>query len=891
VYGAVSGDTTAGVELEQWLNHGLLTNCYSSTHKRSKSGALSLLRRKDKEPRSDNDAVSEDGSHTSSPASRPKTSTSPPPASSSYQTPSRTANMSLGRVPSREPGTSGSALTPSRSNIASAERTTSLEQSVRKFRIFEALRSGNTVAISKAIRETSENGPRTSTSSFSTAGGPTPLEDTTVLHLAIQCAQDNVVEYVLSNGGGLVDVNARDKDGNTPLHIAASQGRANIVKLLMEQKDINDAISNNQGKLPLDVARTPEIFQQLQLARTLFVQDKVQEVQDLVRRGNYERLGQILEEPRVQVILDINSVELPSEPNTVQTGGTLLHEAARKRDTKLIQALLLHGADPFQRDRKGKLPQHVTNDDVTRAMLKKSPAAVAAQRGIQEKAVLGHATSQAGPVATSGDPLTGREPTMKGYLKKWTNYRKGYQLRWFVLENGVLSYYKHQDDAENACRGAISMRIARLHMSPEEKTKFEIIGKSSVKYTLKANHEVEAKRWFWALNNAIQWMKDQVKQDERQKAQSAEMLRQARDNLGKPSDASISDMHSEAASTNEPHSSASHSRLPSTTKQTSRSGISRASTAESVDDEFVDPVNAEPKGQNRGGPAIPTDVDEEDDDDDYLDTSSRAEAPSATKDAFIITAQSARLQLDTLAQVSAALQAEANRSPNMSLADPKALQALAAYDSAVKSLKGLMGDLLRISKDRDAHWQYRLEQEVEMRRMWEDSMAKVAAEQEILEARVGEAEKKRKLAKRALREVIEESRPISRSSLQTSQEALVDAPGELLTDGQKSPTLSRKATALSKLLDVSDDSDTDEEEFFDAVDAGEVDVEPMPPSEVVPSDDSKQIVVSGVDVSSAFKGYENGVRTRLKLDEDNRPKVGLWVSFFAGRLSFQPVMF
>lgn len=788
----------------------------------------------------------------------------------------------MARVTSRDPSNSaahpansGTALTPSRSNTMSPEKGTSLEQSVRKFRIVEALRSGNTAAISKAIRETSENGPRASTSSFSTAAGPAPLEDTTILHLAIQCAEYDVVEYVFSNGAGYIDVNARDKDGNTPLHVAAAQGRGPIVRLLLEQKDINDAIPNNQGKLPLDVARSPEIFQQLQLSRTLFVQDKVKQVQDLVRSGAYEALGQVLEEPRVNIILDINSVELPCEPATVQTGGTLLHEAARKRDTKLIQALLLHGADPFQRDRHGKLPQHVTNDDITRAMLKKSPAAVAAQRGIQEKAVLGHATSQAGPVPVPGDPLSGREPQMKGYLKKWTNYRKGYQLRWFVLENGVLSYYKHQDDAENACRGAISMRIARLHMSPEEKTKFEIIGKSSVKYTLKANHEVEAKRWFWALNNAIQWMKDQAKQDERQKAQSAEMLKQARDNLTKPSDASVSDLHSDITSPGEPHNGGHMNRRPSTKPATSRNGLSRTSIAGSVDDEFSDPINAATKAQSIAGQTMPTDPDD-DDDEEYVDTSSRAEAPSATKDAFNITAQSARLQLDTLAQVSAALQAEASRNPSLTLADPKAAQALATYDSALKSLKGLMGDLLRISKDRDAHWQYRLDQEVEMRRMWEDSMAKVAAEQEVLEARVGEAEIKRKMAKRALREVMEESRPISRSSL---QEEVAEVPEEVLRDGQRSPTMARKATALSKLLDASDGSDSEQEEFFDAVDAGEVNAEPMPPSEVIPSSDSKQdIVVSGTDVSSAFKGYENGVRTRLKLDEDNRPRVGLWVS-------------
>ncbi|KAH9889169.1 oxysterol-binding protein [Xylariomycetidae sp. FL2044] len=866
-----------------------------SQHKRSKSSALSLLRRKDKDNRNDDDSPSDDGSHTSGLASRPTTSTSPPTAaplshsqSANQSVKGHQPRMSMSRISSREPPplvASNSGLAPTRSNTTVGDKGGSLEQSVRKFRIVEALRSGNTAAISRAIRETSENGPRASTSSLSAAASPVPLEDTTVLHLAIQCAEFDVVQYVLSDGAGYLDINARDKDGNVPLHIAATQGRGSVVRLLLEQKDINDAVANNQGKLPLDVARNPDIFQQLQLARTLFVQDKVKQVQELVRSGAYDTLGQVLEEPRVKTILDINSIELPCEPTTVQTGGTLLHEAARKRDSKLIQALLLHGADPFQRDRKGKLPQHVTNDDVTRAMLKRSPAAVAAQRGIQEKAVLGHATSQGGPVSTAaGDPVAGREPQMKGYLKKWTNYRKGYQLRWFVLENGVLSYYKHQDDAENACRGAISMRIARLYMSPDEKTKFEIIGKSSVKYTLKANHEVEAKRWFWALNNAIQWMKDQAKQDERHKAQSAEMLRQARDNLGKSPDAS-NDSHSEAASVGEPRASMNLTRLPSSAKaSSSRAGMSR----NSMDDDFHDAGTVESRAQSNGAPTIPGDMDEDeddDDDDDYDDyghQSSRADAPSSTKDAFNITAQSARLQLDTLAQVSAALQSEAHRNPTMSLVDPKASQALATYDAAIRSLKGLMGDLLRISKDRDAHWQYRLDRETEMRQMWEESMAKVAAEQEELEARFGEAELKRKMTKRALREVMEggnEGRPLSSTD---SFHVVPPEKGHLedeIAEGKKSPSMKsirRKPTTISQVVDLSEDSES-EEEFFDAVDAGEVDVRPMPPSDVLPSADAEQdVVVSGLDVSSAFKGYENGFRTRLKLDEDNRPKVGLW---------------
>ncbi|KAK8075047.1 Oxysterol-binding protein [Apiospora hydei] len=876
-----------------------MSDAGDSQHKRSRSSALNLLRRKDKDSRSavgDDENASEDASQYASSglASRPTIAESPIGHSPSVK--GHTSKMSLGRVPSQQQhqAAPSAPVATNRLSMAAGDRTSTIEQSVRKFRIVEALRSGNTAAISRAIRETSENANRASISSVSTAiiG---PLEDTTVLHLAIQCAEGDVIEYVLSDGAGVIDINARDKDGNLPLHIAATQGRASVVRLLLEQKDINDAITNNQGKLPLDVARNPDIFQMLQLSRTLFVQDKVKQVQDLVRSGAYDTLGEVLEEPRVKTILDINSIELPSDPTTVQAGGTLLHEAARKKDVKLIQALLLHGADPFQRDRKGKLPQDVTKDDVTRAMLKKSPAAVAAQRGIQEKAVLGHVASQGGPAPAASNALGSQDPTMKGYLKKWTNYRKGYQLRWFVLENGVLSYYKHQDDAENACRGAISMRIAKLHMSPDEKTKFEIIGKSSVKYTLKANHEVEAKRWFWALNNAIQWMKDQAKEEVKQKAQKDEILRQAKDQLTttKSADPSVLETpQSEAASVAD-RSSVQLSRMPSAKASTSKVGLSRASTTGSVDDEFADAAGDDlSKAPSNGGLGHQGEYDEDDE-----ESSGGGERPTATKDAFNITAQSAKLQLDTLAQVSSALIAEANRNPDMAIGDPKASQALTAYDAAIKSLKGLMGDLLRISKDRDAHWQYRLDQEIEMRQMWEESMAKVAKEQEELEERVGKAEMKHKMTKRALREVMEgsnnNSRPVSSHSIAVpvpeakavAEEAEPTEPTEPTKATELAPPvvpavalkspppMNRRPTALSQVVDISDDSESEQEEFFDAVDAGEVDVEPMPASEVSKLDSG---CIRGLDISSSYKGYENGIRTRLKIDADNRPKISLW---------------
>jgi hypothetical protein len=868
------------------------------SHKRSKSSALSLLRRK--ESSKDDDNGSEDGSLTSAPT------TAPSPAPLSHQ------SRSHGHTSKPSTGTAGLMRSTSNLQFPSTksipplvhDKTVSIEQSVRKFRIFEALRGGDTASISKAIRET--DGNRTSTSSALGSGATAVLEDTSILHLAIQCAELPVVEYVLSDGAGTIDVNARDREGNTALHIAAQQGRGQIVRLLLEQPGINDSIANYQGRLPLDLARTPDIFQQLQLSRSIFVDSKIRQIQGLIMQGEYKRLGEVLEEPRVKTVLDINGGEFASDITTIQSGGTLLHEAARRKNTQLIQVLLLHGADPFRRDRRGKLPQDVTKDDNTRAMLKKSPAAVAAQRGIQEKAVLGNASQQGASSAAPGDALAGKEGReMKGYLKKWTNYRKGYQLRWFVLEDGVMSYYKHQDDAGSACRGAINMRIAKLNMDPTEKTKFEIIGKSSVKYHLKANHEVEAKRWFWALNNSIQWTKDQAKEEDRQRQKSAELLRQAKaEHSGSGSkDASTGEIGSETVSLTETrrNSTQINRLLPQTgLGKVGSQRVAFTSTAGSIGDEEEGGMTYGSCEQSFMGDmgkvqciVGTAQLEGDDEEEEYGEGSSEREAP-ASKDAFDITAQSAKLQLDMMGQVNAALQAEQSRNPMLTLSDSIALQALQTYDSSIRNLKGLVGDLLKISKDRDAYWQYRLDREADMRRMWENSMAQVAREQEVLEARVGESEEKRKLTKRALREVIEgsaavSSRPGSRGEPSQSQEFTddlekisLDAEGTALRRRSVARSSLRRKSVLAEVTNLSDTESEDDEEFFDAVDAGEVEVAPM----LAPSSPplfkevqkGKVVEIGGVDLSLSFKGYEDGIRKRLKMDADDRPKISLWVS-------------
>jgi hypothetical protein len=431
------------------------------------------------------------------------------------------------------------------------------------------------------------------------------------------------------------------------------------------------------------------------------------------------------------------------------------------------------------------------------------------------------------------------------------------------------------------------MRIAALYMDPQDKQRFEIQGKSSVKYHLKANHQVEAKRWYWALNNAIQWAKDEAKEEEKQHSREQETLKQAKmEQMDKrvSKEGDTSSLNSSMLASQNKLAPATSLGVPALNQDTaSRSNVSMAEDPES---------NYEPSmaggEMNRLVSHMGTATVADDDEDDYGDDASSREVKPNNKDAFNITAQSARLQLDLLAQVSSAMQSEKVKNPTLQISDPMMLQALSSYESAVGNLKGLIGDLLRISKDRDAYWQYRLDREANVRRMWEESMAKVAKDQEELENRFGESETKRRKTKRALREALEEYDVEHNKQAEGHEDEFVEAAEGRPTLQDKHSVsfqaLRKKATLAELAADMSEDeSEDDDEEFFDAVGAGEVEVVEMPvespkiqvedaPPEYEDAFDSKQ-----AQIATGFIGYEDGVRERLGMDEDNRPKISLWV--------------
>jgi hypothetical protein len=125
------------------------------------------------------------------------------------------------------------------------------------------------------------------------------------------------------------------------------------------------------------------------------------------KNRDFETVRSILSISRNQQLMDINVLD-------TQSGEGLIHLAVVQGDVVALKWLLEHGANPFLKNKKGKLPMELSKDDKVKLALKEAPM-----------------TKSKDIVWASGSSFR-----MEGYLNKWTNYATGYKKRWFVLENG-----------------------------------------------------------------------------------------------------------------------------------------------------------------------------------------------------------------------------------------------------------------------------------------------------------------------------------------------------------------------------------------------------------------------------------------------------------------------
>uniref|UniRef100_I3IZ23 Sesquipedalian n=1 Tax=Oreochromis niloticus TaxID=8128 RepID=I3IZ23_ORENI len=78
----------------------------------------------------------------------------------------------------------------------------------------------------------------------------------------------------------------------------------------------------------------------------------------------------------------------------------------------------------------------------------------------------------------------------------------GWQPRWFVLENGVISYYDSEDDVGKGSKGSIKMSVCDIKVHPTDTTRLELIIPGEQHFYVRAVNAAERQRWLVALGSS-----------------------------------------------------------------------------------------------------------------------------------------------------------------------------------------------------------------------------------------------------------------------------------------------------------------------------------------------------------------------------------------------------
>ncbi|KAH9045286.1 Oxysterol-binding protein-domain-containing protein [Lactarius pseudohatsudake] len=682
------------------------------------------------------------------------------------------------------------------------------------------------------------------------------------LHLAIRCASVETVSLLLSHRSISPNAIHPPLSGTTALHLAASLGRADVVNLLLEQDTIDDTLRDSNGRSCTDVARGKDVLSVINDSRALLTASYRSLLRTYILSSRdappSPSLLSLLSSPRAKLV-NLSYLDDAS-------GTTLLHEATRRKDIRLVELAVRAGADVFVRDRRGRPAQEVVGkDDKMRVFLR--------QFANNDTTLI-------------TDNLIIGPPTLKGYLNKYTNVARGYSTRWFVLKDGVLSYYRHQEDEQVASRGSISMKTAVLRPpTGAEKLRFEVHstpsrGHTSVqKWYMKANHPVEASRWTQAISRAIEHAKHQYKPNE--------------------GDSSPISRHSGRGSISSTLS------IPHTRKS-DRDAESVSSSAVPTDDEGGEvPVHGVPSSLDIGH-------------DDRQDSASGKDSTDRNLEGdhpphesfFELQGNSTAAQLELTTQLLAELS-------SLSISATRAIELNGALKESLGTVQSMLNDYLYMAKERDDWWRARFVHEQERQMVWEQSLQSVVEEGEALERELrrhsrrhsridpsiagGEGMGTVKVRPSALplqptiegepefRELTPDTAvpiPITLAGRrQTSPDSAKAGASYGSITGRafpsSSPTARRismqrqssvSATGVARSSEEGDAIDTDEEdEFFDAIESNAL------PNLVVHealAGHSEPMLSEDID-KGQYEGYRV-VRKELDLKSDNRPPTSLW---------------
>ncbi|KAF7303589.1 Oxysterol-binding protein [Mycena indigotica] len=619
--------------------------------------------------------------------------------------------------------------TTSASSLFTSESTSA--EPLYQVKLLNALRTGDPALIHPFLAEIGKekrksadqrNGSGNTLSRGSSENDPNSIDTgAAALHLAIRCASLETVTLLLSHRAiSPVGVHPPGT-GTTALHLAAALGRADVVDRLLEQETVDDTLQDREGRTARDVARGKDVIRVFDDSRTFLNASYRSLLRSYILSPMPSASFSSSPNPQAAVGPPPALISMLSSPRAAHldlsyiddaSGRTLLHEAARRRDLRLLELAVRAGADVFVRDRRGKLPGEESSGDG------RSGARGGKGNG-DVKAFLRQLTNQdAALIRSEQQSAPIHAPSMRGFLNKYTNVAKGYNTRWFVLENGVLSYYRHQEDEVFASRGSIAVVNCVLKPpSGTDRLRFEIhsgSGKGGEKWYLKANHPIEAGRWVSAVAASVAWAKARAGED----SESID---------GRPSNAGVM---GSGASIMSNSSAGSRTRVVSVLRRSGTGTMSSATGSRPSRSHTgeADSLTSEPGGRTsgEGSPKLGEsdaerdgDVEEEPSDDDEDPDSSASVSLNGKRgvaapheDTFELLGNSATTQLELILGL---------------------VGGNTGAQDALRDALSTVTEFVAVAKERDAWWRKKLARSRAKATAWENSLASSVREAETLE--------------------------------------------------------------------------------------------------------------------------------------------------------------
>lgn len=185
---------------------------------------------------------------------------------------------------------------------------------------------------------------------------PDLLNSNTPIEIAAQFNSLDALQIYLHHR--LVNVNAKNKDGQTALHIASSNDFIEFVRLLIENEFVQQRITDLKGRMPIHVASENGHVDIVEL----FLSKGCVTVNARTDYGATP-LHMALESGdigMIEYLLDVEGVDAEAKTLTFETP---LHCAAQHRRSKAAHLLLAHDIDPNPQDKDGWTPLHYSTQN------------------------------------------------------------------------------------------------------------------------------------------------------------------------------------------------------------------------------------------------------------------------------------------------------------------------------------------------------------------------------------------------------------------------------------------------------------------------------------------------------------------------------------------------